>query len=115
MVSEYTPLASVLAAAGVIIGLLKLRPESGLTATRAADHAVDVMQATMLRLDAEVKQLTAREASMNRHIAKLEVKIDNLTALVARHENTASRLRTERDLWRSRARTLGYTDNQSRG
>lgn len=111
MVTDWLiPLVSVLAGGGLIVGLLKVRPEAGAVATIASERAVTIMQSAMDDLDEKVDKLEAREQTLIKTVARCERKIDKLTSAVMEHEARNGRLETERDLWKARALRLGWKE-----
>jgi chromosome segregation ATPase len=95
---------------GLILGLLKLRPEAGSLNAQASEAAVRSLVSAMEQLREELAEVERREDDLKRRIGELKGKIDQLTVSIESEKTERLRLAVERDAWKQRAYDLGYEE-----
>jgi uncharacterized protein YhaN len=94
------PLASTLLGGGLILGLLRLRPEAGSLVAQASESAIRNLLASMTDLESRLEAAARQEECLRQEIASLRGQLASMRVSLQRvHE-----IEVERDGWRARAR-----------
>lgn len=116
MLSEYAPYIlsaiSGLLGGGLIIGLLKLRPESDNLAVNASERAVNSLISAMNDMDERLATAAEREIELQQALTKHGKEILDLRKELRIRKTELVTLQLERDAWKQRALDLGWEEKE---
>lgn len=110
VIETLIPALSTLLGGGLVLGLLRLRPEKQNLLATASERAVSTLIISMDELEERLEQAQKREARLLKEMAVLRAEIVDLRATLADHKNSLVTLQIERDAWKQRALDSGWRD-----
>lgn len=109
MVAETVlPLVSTLLGGGLVLGLLRLRPERQNLIADATERAVSSLLKSMDEMDERLAEAADREAELQNSLSEHRREINLLRQDLAKRRAEIVALQLERDAWKQRAIDSGW-------